>query len=328
MTTVLITGATGFIGSNLVPHLAAEGWQVRALVREGTDLSLAGEADVEPVPGDVRDPGVLARAVKGADVVYHVAGVVSYWRRRRDELHDINVTGTRNVVRACLREGVGRLVFTSSVGAIGVPERGVPGTEDTPFSWDPYRYYYCLSKYMGENEVLRGVADGLDGVILNPSLVVGPKDINWNAGRIFAMVARGGSAICTNGAVSVVDVDDVCRAHVAAAHRGTRGARYILSGPGITYRDLFAEIGQVMGKPELRVRVVPDRVALATAHAKTALARLTRREPDLTPELVAMNTRWRVYDCAAARRDLGFTVTPLTDTLQRTYDWYRAAGML
>ena len=128
MKNVLVTGATGFIGSNLVPHLVREGWNVRALVREGTDLSLSGESDVEPVPGDVRDPGVLAAAVKGADVVYHVAGVVSYWRPRRDELHEINVVGTQNIVAACQRAGVGRLVFTSSVGAIGVPDKGEPGT--------------------------------------------------------------------------------------------------------------------------------------------------------------------------------------------------------
>ena len=181
---------------------------------------------------------------------------------------------------------------------------------------------------MGENEILRGVAGGLDGIILNPALVMGPKDVNWNAGRIFAMVAKGDKAICTNGAVSVVDVDDVCRAHIAAADLGTPGNRYILAGQGISYRDLFQAIGSIMGKPDLKVRVVSDRTALATARAKVALARATHREPNLTPELVRMNTQWRVYDSGAAQRDLNFTVTPLADTLRRTYDWYRETGML
>jgi dihydroflavonol-4-reductase len=329
MSTVLVTGGTGFVGSNLVPHLLREGASVRTLVRDAGS-GLLDPASVEMLIGDVRDPDAVARAVKGAEVVYHVAGLVSYWRPRRRELHDVNVLGTRNVVSACLAGGVRRLVFTSSVGAIGVPADGVPGDESTPYNWDPCGYHYCMSKYLAEGEVYRGVAAGLNAVILNPALVAGPRDINWNAGRIFAMIKRSrrGRVICTRGSVSLVDVDDVCLAHVAAASAGRPGGRYILAGHPIAYRDLFAEVASVMGRTDVTIRVVPDGAALLAARAKAAAAALTRREPDITPELVRMNVRWRVFDDAAARRDLGFTVTPLRQTLQRAYDWYRARGLL
>jgi dihydroflavonol-4-reductase len=327
MSTVLVTGGTGFVGSNLVPHLLRDGAHVRTLVRD-TGTGLLDPSTVEMIIGDVRDPDAVARAMKGVDTVYHVAGLVSYWRPRRRQLHEVNVTGTRNVVSACLAEGVRRLVFTSSVGAIGVPAEGTPGDEATPYNWDPGGYYYCLTKYMAEGEICRGVAAGLSAVILNPALVAGPRDVNWNAGRIFAMVNRGNRVICTNGTVSLVDVDDVCRAHVAAASTGRSGARYILAGHGIAYRDLFAEVASVMGRPGVKVKVVSDRTALLAARVKTTAAAVTKREPDITPELVRMNVRWRVFDSSAAKRDLGFTVTPLRETLQRTYDWYRAKNLL
>jgi dihydroflavonol-4-reductase len=327
MSTTLVTGGTGFIGSNLVPHLLREGANVRTLVRDAGS-GLLDPGTVEMIIGDVRDPDAVARAVKGADVVYHVAGLVSYWRPRRRELHQVNVLGTRNVVSACLTAGVRRLVFTSSVGAVGIPADGVPGDEATPYNWDPCGYHYCMSKYLAEGEIYRGAAAGLGAVILNPALVAGPRDINWNAGRIFAMIKRGNRVMCTGGSVSLVDVDDVCRAHIASARAGTSGGRYILAGHAIAYRDLFAEVASVMGKPDVKIRVVPDRTALMAARVKAAAAAMTRREPDITPELVRMNVRWRVFDATAARRDLGFTVTPLRETLQRAYDWYRANHLL
>lgn len=329
MSTVLVTGGTGFVGSNLVPHLLRDGSTVKTLVRD-KGSGLLDPGTVEMLIGDVRDPDAVARAVKGADVVYHVAGLVSYWRPRRRELHDVNVLGTRNVVSACLEAGVRRLVFTSSVGAIGIPPDGVPGDEDTPYNWDPCGYHYCMSKYLAEGEVYRGIAAGLPAVILNPALVAGPRDINWNAGRIFARInrSRRGRVICTGGSVSLVDVDDVCRAHIAAASGGRSGGRYILAGHAIAYRDLFAEVASVMGRTDVRIRVLGDRTALLAARAKAAAAAVTRREPDITPELIRMNVRWRVFDNAAAQRDLGFTVTPLRQTLQRAYDWYRARHLL
>src|SRR3990172_2285772 len=165
MKNILITGGTGFIGSNLSAALVERGYSVRLFRRPSSDLTAIGGLDVEQVPGDLRDPDSLRKAVKGWDTVFHVGALVSYWRRQREEMYEINIGGTRNVVEACLAAGIERLVHTSSIAAIGYPGDGSLADENNLFNWDSLDIGYRVSKFRAEGEVLKGVSRGLPAVI-------------------------------------------------------------------------------------------------------------------------------------------------------------------
>ncbi len=324
---VLVTGGTGFLGANLVHHLAARGDAVRVLKRRRTPTDILAGLPVEFVEGDVTDADSLLRACQGVEGVYHVAGLVSYWRPRRAWQHRVNVEGTRNVVEAARANGVRRVVHTSSIAAIGYSTDGRPADEETEWNWGPHDVGYCTTKHLGEQEALAGNGRGLEVVVVNPAVIFGPRDVHRNTGMIMTMVARHSVLPWPDGVITTCDVDDVCAGHVAAMERGRPGRRYILGGEHWRYRDLIQAVAEVLGK-KVRVLTVPEGLQSLLAWTVYGVSLLLQKEPPLTPELNRVRRLVGTYSSARAVGELGYPQTPLRQTLKKTYRWYVENGHL
>lgn len=327
MTTVLITGGAGFFGSNLAWALCERGYRVRILRRSSSDLRAIGDADVEHVVGDVRDRDALRRAVRGCDTVFHAAAVVSYWKKKRQELIDVNVGGTQNVVDVCLELGVERLVHTSSIAAIGFAGEGRPADETNEFNWQSYDIGYRNTKHQAEHVVRAAVRRGLPAVIVNPSVMIGPRDVHFLGGQILRDVYRKKIFYYVSGGISIADVADVVRGHIAAALKGRVGERYILCGENLTHRQVLETTAEVVGglKPLFRLPMPAVRTIAAISEAVGTLA---GREPWIPLELVAGINRTCWYSAAKAVRELEYSITPFRRAVERTFAWYRANGLL
>jgi dihydroflavonol-4-reductase len=324
---ILVTGATGFVGSHVVRKLLEAGHSVRILRRQISSVKILEGLKVETVLGDVTDRNSVFQAVDGCEAVFHVAGHVSFWRGTREIQNRINVGGTRNAVEACLSHKVRRLVHTSSIAAIGRAPDGEIGDETIPYNWWPYRLNYNNSKFFAEEEVRRGIEKGLDAVIVNPAIVFGPGDLNLNAGAMVFQAARGRLKIYPQGGGCTCSVEDVAEGHVLAFDKGRTGERYILGGKNYSWRDLFSMICEVVGQP-------PPKIPLPTAAMKAfgffadALSRVTHKEPAVTPETARITPFKVFYSSDKAVRELGYRISPFRDTIRRTYEWYLANGYI
>ncbi len=327
MKNVLVTGGTGFIGSNLAIALRELGYNVRILRRTDSDLRAIGNADVEHCIGDVRDPASIARAVKGCDTVFHTAAVVSYWPRERERMFEVNIGGTRNVIEACLASGVGRFIHTSSVAAVGFPEHGNRADETNVFNWEPYNVGYRISKHRAEQEVLRGVKAGLPAVIVNPSIVMGPRDIHFNGGQIVRDIHKKRLFFYIRGGTNVVYVGDVVQGHIAAALKGRVGERYILCGENLPLRDVFRITAEVVGGIIPRIRLSGP-VVNAVARIAETTGNILNRKPWITRELVARAGTTYYFTSEKAQRELGYEITPFRTAVKRTFDWYVDNGFV
>ncbi len=323
MKKILITGGTGFIGSTLAAALVSRGYTVSILRRASSDTSRVNGLDVRHCLGDVRDAESLRAHVRGHDTVFHTAAMISFWKPRRGEMTDINVNGTRSVVDACLAEGVNRLVHTSSIAAIGRPrEPGSCADETSAFNWAKRNNGYKASKHAAEEVVRGGIGRGLDAVIVNPGVVIGPGDTAFNGGQIIRSVVRGLALFYPKGGMNVVYVNDVVNGMIAAADRGVCGERYILGGENVTHREAFTVTAQVTGgrPPFLPIPVSGVR---AGARLFDLWGAVTGREPMLTSELVSGAGLFNWYSSDKAARDLGYTITPFREAIRLTYEWYR-----
>jgi dihydroflavonol-4-reductase len=327
MKRILITGGTGFIGSNLASRLVRDGYHVRILRRTDSDLRAVRDIDVEHVIGDVRDPDSLRKAFQGCDTVFHTAAIVSHWTRRRPALIETNVTGTRHVVSACLETGVEKMVHTSSIAAIGFPGNGRLADESNVFNWEPYDIGYRNAKHQAELEVRNGLKRGLQAVIVNPSVVIGPGDFKFNSGQIIRDVFKKRIFYYVRGGMSIVYVDDVIAGHIAAATKGRVGERYILSGENLTHQQTFSIIAEVVGgwKPILKL---PMPVARVISGASEIIGNALNVEPWVSRELASVIDLTCWYSAEKARRELGYTITPFREAVRRTFTWYREFGYL
>lgn len=327
MKTVLVTGGSGFLGSNLAWALRERGCRVRILRRSHSDLRAIGPADVEHVIGDVRDRDALRKAVTGCDTVFHAAAVVSYWKKKRQELIDVNVGGTQNVVDVCLDLGIEKLVHTSSIAAIGFASEGRCADESNDFNWQSYDIGYRNTKHQAEEVVRSAVRRGLPAVIVNPSVMIGPRDVHFLGGQILRDVYRKRIFYYVSGGISIADVADVVKGHMAAAVKGRIGERYILCGENLTHRQVLTTTAEVVGglKPLFRLPLGAVRMIAA---ASEAVGTLAGREPWIPRELVAGIERTCWYSAAKAIRELGYSITPFRSAVERTFSWYRANGLL
>jgi dihydroflavonol-4-reductase len=321
MKNVLVTGGTGFIGSNLAIELLKEGCNVRILRRPGSDLRAIGSADVDHRLGDVRDVDSLKRAMTGCDTVFHTAAMVSYWRKDRETMYAVNIGGTRNVVNACLETGIERLVHTSSVAAIGFPESGTLADEINEFNWEPFDIGYRISKHRAELEVRKALEYGLPAVIVNPSIVVGPRDINFHGGQIVRDIYKKRLFFYIEGGMNIVHVDDVVRGQIAAARMGRIGERYILCGENLAIREIFKTTAEVVGGIVPRFRV-PRSLVHSVAFLAEMTANVTHTKPWVTRELVARAGTSYFFSCAKAERELAYTVTSLKRAIEESFEWY------
>lgn len=325
MPTAVVTGATGFLGGHLVRLLCERGYQVRALYRsEGALASLRGLA-FEPCQGDVTDVASLDAALRGKpDLVFHVAANTASWKPKFAEQTRINVSGTRNVVQAALRAGVGRLVHTSSVAVYGLTDEVI--SETSPHLGRGSWINYSHTKALGEVEVQAAVKAGLDAVICNPTHIFGPGDTN-NWARLIVMVDQQKLPGVPPGSGAFVDVREAARAHIHAAERGICGENYLLGGEQTSFLDLVQRIGRQLGKPTPS-KPIPAIALKAVAQAKDWISRLTGNEPDLTPESVAFVCQRMRCDFSKAQQQLDLRVTPLDHLLADTIAWMREQRMV
>jgi dihydroflavonol-4-reductase len=313
----LVTGASGLIGSNLLPALLERGDEVRILLRPNArDDNLAG-LECDRATGDILDRRSVRRALRDVERVFHVAGTTSL-RRPADEVYRVNVDGTRIVLEECLRAGVRRVVYTSSVAAIGPAKRGSTADETQVFAAGAYGIPYVNAKHEAEVQALRLAARGLPLVIVNPGFVFGRGDLHRSSTEIVRRFLRRQIPAYVDGALNIVDVRDVARGHVAADERGEPGERYILGNRNYTLDRLFADLGRVSGvePPSLKL---PVAVALAVAEAQ---ARLPGRA-QITPAEVRASSLWWTYRNTKAKRELGWRPSPHEDTIEATVAWYR-----
>jgi len=320
----LVTGATGFIGANVVRELLGDGRTVRALVRRSSARRAIEGLAVEVSEGDLLDPVSVERAVKDVRQVFHVAADYRLWARDPRELARTNVDGTQTVLRACAEAGVERVVYTSSVGALGITEDGSPGTETTPVTLADMVGPYKASKFLAEQVALEWVSRGLPVVIVNPSTPVGPWDVKPTpTGQIIVDFLRGRMFATLDTGLNVVHVRDVARGHLLAAERGRVGERYILGNRNVTLTELFGMLARLTGHPAPRFRV-PYALAWCGALGAEAAARLTGTPPRVSLTAVRMARRRMYFSPEKAVRELGLPQSPVEEGLRDAVEWFAA----
>ncbi|MDX2181819.1 MAG: NAD-dependent epimerase/dehydratase family protein [Bryobacteraceae bacterium] len=321
MKPTLVTGATGFVGWHVAKALLENGYRVRALTRAKS----VPELDVETVTGDLRDPDSLARAVAGCGTLFHVAADYRLWARHPQELYESNVDGTRNLFAAAQRALVEKAVYTSTVGAIGMPP-GALGDEDTPTRIEDMQGHYKRSKYQAELVALNFASSGFPVTIVNPTAPVGDHDFKPTpTGKIALDYLRGRMPAFVDTGLNLVDVNDVARGHIQALERGVQGERYILGGENMTLEAILAELAKITGRPAPKTKI-PHWVAYAIGVGSTGLSALSGREPFVALDAVRMSAKkmWVTHSKAAAK--LGYSPGDPRAALQRAVEWFRGNG--
>ncbi len=325
MPSAFVTGATGFVGTNLVEQLLRGGWQVTALHRASSNVARLREQGVAIAQGDVTDAAsVLAAMPDGVDAVFHVAASLSLWSRANEEQYRINVEGTRHMVDAALARRAKRFVHTSTIGAYGAHDE--PITETTPSSAMTDSIGYMRTKFQAEQEVRRGIERGLPAVILNPANIIGPHDRKGFA-RIFSLILGGKLPGVPGGAGSFAHVVEVARAHLAAVERGRVGENYLLGGADATYLEMVQEMARLLGKRAPK-RPVPAFVASAVGHLANFGSLFTGREPQITPEGIRLVSVRVISASDKAKRELGFVARPLREMIADSYSWLVSERLL
>lgn len=322
-----VTGGTGFVGGAVVRRLLADEHNVRVLIRPGTDTQQIDGLPVEMIEGDLGNEDSLARGVVGCDWVFHVAALYSFWGHAWEEFVQSNVEGTRRLLKIAFDEQVGRVVYTSSIATLGIPEDGSPGTERTPSTLDDMMGNYKRSKFMAEEVAREFSRQGLPVVIVNPAAPVGVGDHKPTAtGQMIVDFLNGRMPAYVDTILTIVDVEDVAEGHILAAERGRVGERYILGGEILTLKQVLDLLAEVSDMPQVRLRI-PHALALAWAYVDVALAKFKPDHvPAATPEKVHISQRGEPFDSTKAVRELGFLQTPVREALRKAVEWYRANG--
>lgn len=328
MSRVVVTGAAGHVGGNLLRMLAGHGRQVRAMVRN--DTRAIERLDVEPVNADVLEPASLEKAFHGADTVYHLAAVISISGEQGGRVRETNVVGPRNVAAACLKAGVRRLVHMSSIHAYNQFPRDQPLDESRGHSDErPGVLAYDRSKAMGEREVLEAVGRGLDAVIVNPTAVIGPHDFKPSRmGEVLLRLYHRKMPTLVEGGFDWVDVRDVCAGAIAAAQKGRTGEKYLLSGSRATFAELGKIVEDVTGVRAPRY-TSPQWLARTGAPFVETWSKVTGGRPMYTSEsLEILRTCNPVIRHDKATAELGYNPRPLRQTIEDTFTWFENAGYL
>ncbi len=326
---ILVTGASGFVGSAVVRHLIKAGHQVRALVRATSSRINLADLRVEIVEGDLRDVESLIRAMAGIRFVFHVAADYRLWARNPQDIVRTNVEGTRNLMTAALRAGVERIVYTSSVATLKARPDGKASDETFRLEAQSAVGAYKYSKVVAERLVETMVAEQkLAAIIVNPSTPIGPGDVRPTpTGRIIVEAAAGRMPAYVDTGLNVVHVDDVAAGHLAALQSGRIGERYILGGQDVLLGDMLREIARQTGRVPPRLRL-PRRLIFPIAYGAEAIARFTGREPFVTTTGLRLAKDRMFFTSAKAERELGYRARPYIEAIAEATAWFRQHGYL
>ena len=323
----LVTGAAGFLGSHVTRQLVARGDDVRVLLRASSTNRAIADLPLEYVTGDLRDPASLDRAMKGVKRVFHVAADYRLRAKRKQDIYDSNVGGTKNLLDAAKRAGVEQLIYTSTVATIAVDRPQHPN-EFTDAKLEEMVGHYKRSKWMAEKEALGAAKSGLPVIVAMPTTPVGPWD--WKptpTGKIILDFLNGKMPGYVKTGLNFVGVEECAAGHLLIAEKGKVGERYLLGGENLTLKQMLDTLAKITG---LRAPIlkIPHGLALGVAYANTALSRLVGREPGIPVEGVKIARHMMFVDCARAKRELGFQAAPVAAALERAVRWYEANGYI
>ena len=322
----LVTGATGFIGSSLVRELLKDGVEVRILVRKNSNTKNIDGLNLERAYGDIRDKESVKAALKGCDTFYQTAALYESWGHDKKEYYDINVEGTKTALTAALEQGVGKVVYTSSIAALGAHGRDRLAKEDAEFNTWKTKSHYCISKYLGEVEAMKVCKNGLPMVVVNPGVVIGVRDIRPTpSGRYIVNLLNRKTPGYIDGGANYVDVEDVARGHVLAAQKGRIGEKYILGNENLSTKDFFKLVGEVAGVEPPKMKF-PYTAALATAYVSQFIAKVTRKPPVVTPPEIRLASKYAYFDSSKAVKELRFPQTPIKTTVEKAVKWFKENG--
>jgi len=330
---IFITGATGLLGGNLVRHLWSKGERdLRVLVRASSKTLAIDDLQVERVPGDIRDPGSLAAAVSGVEQVHHCAASISQWQGNRRQSYEINVNGTVNVMEACLKAGVKRVVYVSTVDTLGFSSRENPADENWPEHQSMARMKnpYFDSKYDAEQEAKKFLSKGLDLVIVKPTTMIGEWDVKPATGQLIIPAARGLVKVYPgDGGGSFVDALDVCEGMRLAMQKGRTGEAYILGNErgNMTYREFFAMVAGLAGKSPPWIRM-PKAIALLAGYAADAAGAVFRFEAEFNSSVARIAYANHYFTSRKAIAELGMPQSGIEGAVKRAVAWFTKYGYL
>jgi dihydroflavonol-4-reductase len=325
MTRALVVGGTGFVGSNIALRLVERHWDVRILERPGSYRELLEGGPFEFVCGDVLEPETLQPAMQGIDVVFNAAGVVDYWNQGVERMYQVNVEGTRNIMEAALKSGIDRVVHVSSTAAMGIhPDELVDETFN--FNVKPEQFVYGHSKYQAEEIAYAYIKKGLPVVIVNPTTVIGPRDVRKvSSGMVVEVVKHCVPPLIPPGGVNIVPICDAAQGTIEAATKGGVGERYILGGENMSHLQIYQVIANVVGCG-MKLKVMPRWQVSFIAGLTDMLQPKTSGPVPLTGTRLRLESHFFYYETTKARSTFNMPQTPLRVTIGRTYEWYEEMG--
>ena len=322
--TTLVTGATGFLGSAVTRELLKDGRKIKLLVRKDSDLTNTTGLQVELVKGDIRDRSSLKSAMTGCSTLYHVAAYYSLWDRDKKLIYDINVEGTRNILETALELGLERVVYTSTVGCIGLRNDGTPANEDQPMDPATLSNDYKTSKFQAEKIALEMHGKGLPVVIVNPSTPIGPRDIKPTpTGKIVLDFLNGKMPAYLDTGLNLIDVSDCARGHILAEEKGKPGERYILGNKNMSLKEILLALEKITGIPAPSIKM-PYWIAYAAGMACEAVSNIITQKPPAVPLAgVKMAKYFMYFDSSKAIRELGLPQNPVENALSQSVQWFQ-----
>jgi len=322
-----VTGATGFLGAHVARVLAEQGAELRLLVRSTSDLRNIEGLTADRVTGDLRSAASLEKAVSGCDVVFHVAADYRLWVRDPEQMYRSNVEGTRALLEAARKNGVRRVVYTSSVATMGFTSNGHVADEESPVALAHMIGHYKRSKFMAEQVATERGRSGQDVVIVNPSTPIGEMDIKPTpTGRIVVDFLKRKFPAYVDTGLNLVDATECARGHILALEKGRSGERYILGGENLTLKQILDKLAAITGRPSPKVKV-PYFMALATGVVdELVTGRLRGQEPRATIDAVRMGRKKMFVSSGKAERELGWSIMPVDGALRRATAWFQAKG--